>query len=447
MAGLEVDLRELLRSMSAPLLCPATGPQGGAAPKSAGPPAVAQGCALQGGATPQGGAAAGVAAPSSVAPSNAAPGSAAPDDAAPDDAAQDDAVGEYFPWECCEDCGTTTVGAASGSLNLQIEYSCPDCGRIFQRPSEEELALMDHPDFNGNVKTAPRLRVVGPDAMRVQRRLDRSFTANSDEAGFRDILSQLKSFNKEFHERTDRRYPEQVLKEVASVYVLEVRKQQDTDGRMKVKRGQNKQSMLAMLLFLHSQSRGWSREDAATFMQLKNGGLARGETKLRSLAACVDLLNGNREEPIIAAAFLAVGLAYNPHSVPRVALESESEAEPYIDSAGGALIEELKVAALELLEVGRKKHVGTQPIPKTRGTGAMFVALRRAVLAGRVPAGWKLPRDPAPGERGSLKWLAACCNIRTQTLEGFLATFQDFHRLFRPVYKKYGLHDGRVALF
>ena len=349
---------------------------------------------------------------------------------------------DYFPWEFCEDCGVLAEGDAGGALNMQVEFACPECGCIFRRPPEEELALMDHPDFNGNVKSAPRLRVVGPDAMRTQRRLDRSFSANSEEAGYRDLLAQLRNFNKEFREKTGKEYPEHILRTVALVYVQEVRSKRSADGKMRVKRGQNKQSMLAMLVFMQSRDQGWTSQDAAALMGLNSSGLARGESQLRLLSACLDLLNDSRESSFVEAAFLAAGLVYRPHSTPRVALVPEDE--PHVDEAGRALIDTLKRAALDLLDVCDKKHLGTQSVARTRAAAATYVVLRRAALAGRIPAGWNIPTAPAPGQRGSLAWLADCCSIRTQTIEGFLDTLHRYHRQFRPTYKKWELDDRRV---
>jgi len=351
---------------------------------------------------------------------------------------------EYFPWELCEDCGVMAEGDAGGALNMQVEFACPDCGRIFRRPCEEELALMDHPDFNGNVKSAPRLRVVGPDAMRTQRRLDRSFSANSEEAGYRDLLAQLRNFNKEFREKTSKEYPEHILRTVALVYVQEVRSKCSADGKMRVKRGQNKQSMLAMLVFTLSRDLGWTSQDAAVLMGLNSTGLARGESQLRQLSSCLDLLNGSRERSFIEAAFLAAGLVYRPHSTPRVAMAPEEDDEPHVDEAGRALVDELKRAALDLLDVCDRRHIGTQSVARTRAAAAAYVVLRRAALAGRIPAGWNVPADPAPGARGSLAWLADCCSIRTQTIEGFLHMLHKYHRQFRPTYKKWELDDRRA---
>lgn len=345
---------------------------------------------------------------------------------------------EFFPWEYCEDCDMHTVGDVTGA---QVEFSCPECGALFRRPCEEELAMMEAADFNGNVKSCPRLRVVGADNIGMQRRLDSAFTANSDESGYRDLVAELKSFNKEFKENTGKQYPEDVLKEVALIYVNEVRKKKNFEGDMKVKRGQNKQSMIAVLLARMTQNRGWSESDASTFMQLRSSGLAHGESRLRRLDACVDILEGNQENDFVDAAFAAVGLVYNPHVMPEVSLGPGDDNIPIVDADSAKLIETLKKAAISLLEVCDKKRIGTQPVPRTRATGAVFVVLRRAHMKGLVPESWESICGP-----GSLDKIAEKCNIRKQTLDSFVSNFTNYHRLFSSSFKKWGISSKKAAL-
>lgn len=343
------------------------------------------------------------------------------------------------PWETCEECGVATRATVA-----LTEHICPDCGRVYTRPCEEEQAQFA-PRLT-DAKVAPRLRMVGADAFAQQRLLDKSSSTDGKAACVQDIIQELTSYNREFSQTTGKVYPPAVLAEVAHRYVEDVR----TEGQ--VIRAQNKQAVLALLVFIHSQKYGRTRQDAAQLLQLNTNGLAKGENKLRRLGACEQLLNQDPHSDQIDAVFVSLGIVYNPRPVPgqteleEAAARERGEDLVRVDAAGARTMAELKTAALELLAVGQESNVGTLGLaPRTRAIGAAYCVLRRAARAGRLPVLWRMPSAAIvpSGERGSLEWLAQKCNIRRQTLDGFLRIVAEYHSRFQPVFERHGFYAGR----
>lgn len=335
-------------------------------------------------------------------------------------------------WEVCEECGVQTH-----AMPTLTEHICPECSRVYDRPSEEEQTEFDESSKRSlNVKVAPRLRIVGPNASVQQRILDKSSVTDSAAAASQELLHELMRFNAEYQQETRKTFPLSILERAAEIYVNRVR------AKGKVIRAQNKQAVLAMIIYACSRKEGRTKKEAAQLMQLPSNGLARGENRLRSLDACGDILNGNPDEDHVNAVFVCLGLQYNPRAIPgqTLALGAEGDAIQ-VNAKGAQSIELLKGAAMAILECGKKHFVGVELAPPTRATGAVYCVLRRAAIAGILPPEWRISCAicPPSAARGSNEWVSSRCNIRPQTVDGYLRVLSQYHSKFRGVYEKFGL--------
>lgn len=338
----------------------------------------------------------------------------------------------------CEECGVPT---AASTLNLQSECVCPECGQIYEKSCEEEQAQLGTvPSRPPDVRAAPRLRMVGDDASRHQRILDKSAHTDTDEACVSDLFKGLLIYNNEYRQKYGMAYPVSALRKVAETYVSSVRARG-------VVRSQNKRAILANLVYRECTAEGRTKAQAAQLFQLPGSGLARGETRLRQLGACTEILNADQDAAWIEAAFTKMGLVYRPHDPLSSSLSPEGASTPALTREDAELITSFKGAAEALLECGKKRSVGIEFAPRTRATGAVYAVLRRAVMAQRLPAHWRFAAGtavPAGQVRGSIEWISQLCDIRRQTVEGFLKTLFTYHSQFAGVYVKYGLFSGRL---
>jgi len=335
------------------------------------------------------------------------------------------------PWEICEDCGVGTDRRQN-----EAERICPDCKRIYECPVDSDLASLGEETKKAR---APRLIIVGDDSRRFQRELDKSAVIDTVQVRTADVFEELCNYNKQYLALTGRSFSMQLLKQVAFVYTT------DIIPRGGVIRSQHKRAALGFLVYLVCTHEGTacSRPEAAGLMQLPNG-LARGESLIRTIGACTDLLkhlDENQETSWVTTNLSRLGLRYVPHALAECGFPSE-QTEITMGEQDREIIAMLHEAAVEIISTGVKKRIGISCVSQTRATGALFAVLRRAALAGVIPAHWKLPPRPEPKARGSLDWISNLCEIRPQTVKGYLKSLQDYHRTFAPVFRKYGL-DAR----
>ena len=330
----------------------------------------------------------------------------------------------------CSDCDAATEESASGQ-----EMVCPVCSRMFPRPTADETAVLGGTGALPSARPAPPLRMVGEGSSKHQRVLDRSAVTNTDEAASMDIYRELQRYNHEFV--AGLKFSQAVLRAVAEIYAAEVR-------TVRVNRSQNKQAILANIVFRVSQQLGEPRPAGvcAELLQLRNRGLARGETRMRGMGVCVKLLNEDQVTPWLNETFSRVGLRLDEHLPPSQALtQAECASVVSGSSAERAAVVQLRGAAAELIAAGTANYVGVEMQPRTRAICSAYVVLRRSALAGLLPAGWKLSAalEPPPGSRGSLEWISALCDIRPQTMKNHLKVLCEYHSKFLPVYLKHGM--------
>jgi hypothetical protein len=348
-----------------------------------------------------------------------------------------------FPPET--DCGFDDMCATCGVNTQESAHSpsdriCPVCARIYP-VVYDEIARGDGAVYGArpqDVRHVPPLRYVGARASEFQPELDRSAHTDTRESRITELSHELFRYGKQYQEAHGLVISKEVLRDVARTYVTEV---VPFGGVM---RAEQKQSVLALLLFNRCLQGGhaMSRQTAARFMQLTNG-IARGENLLRRVGACIEDLNRPQESSQVDTIFWNIGIQFNSFELEQCGFEPTG---PKFTSADAGLIAKLKAATLELLDIGEKKRVGKEFMPKTRAAGTVYVVLKRAALADLLPAHWLIPKEPASGERGSLEWLVAKCGTRTQTLKKFMEdVLRSYHkRLFRAAYKKHGLYAGAL---
>lgn len=339
-------------------------------------------------------------------------------------------------WLECYDCCTKTVASSRST----VENICPKCGRIFEKPCDEESAILGlGPSRPPDIRPTPRLRIVGTDAHRLQRLVDSASVADSDETCISDLCIELFNYNREYQDRTGRSFSKVLLREVATKYVKEVR------PAAGVIRSQKKQAVLAVLVHqmcsIDGQAR--NRAEAANLLQLTGRGLARGESRLRLVGACINELEIDQDAAWIETTFAKTGLIYKAHELQACGF-SHDETAVRITAEDEVLIQKLKLAANELLQRGIKLHIGVEFVPQTRATGIVHAVLRRAALAGILPPHWNLPAEPLPRTRGTVEWIAGLCEIRPQTVRGYLNELYRYHSKLIAVLRKHRLHAKRV---
>lgn len=360
---------------------------------------------------------------------------------------------EHCMWEFCDDCGVAT----EGSPRSLSEMICPECGRLFERPFDEDQAGEDGSAKNPGIRQAPRLRMVGENHSKLQRELDKSAQIDPEASKISELYRELTNYHNEYVRKTGKAFSPDagtILRDVAVIYVREVASRAD------VMRAQNKRAVLAKLLDVYCKqtNRASRRDECVALMQLPNG-LARGESQLRAIGACGDMLNCDQDKAWVETSWTNLGIVYRPFELQEEVfhmLGSEPPAGEEHDEmihtkftyreGDKQLIQKLRDASYEIIQAGKKKHIGIEFIPQTRGVAATYAVLRRAALAGILPPHWKIPVviEGPPGSRGTIDWIAGACKIRAQTLRGYLNKLFKFHSKFVGVYTKHGLLADRI---
>lgn len=361
------------------------------------------------------------------------------------EAAASTLCGEY--WTTCEDCGVGTVPPAHGSGEAG-QLVCPECGRLAEKPGDCDLAAFGSAAGAAAARRVPWLTAVGANRSRDQRELDKFTTVDTTAARYEDILKELQNYNIQYTRETHQRFApnDYLFNEVAAEYVYETAPK--SEGVM---RAQNKQSVLAFLIYKICERNGQActRAEAARFMQLRNG-LARGESRVRTIGACRKMLQNDPDRSWVDTGFVRLGLVYRPHELRDCGFPTGELAIEFT-ADDGRLFDALKEAAVALLRAGAKCYVGIACIPQTRATGAIYAVLRRAALAGRLPPHWLIPAHPGAeargaAGRGTLEWVATSCGIRPQTVKGFLRSLHDYHSQFEKVYLDHGLSAAKLEM-
>lgn len=340
--------------------------------------------------------------------------------------------------DTCGECGVPT--RRDGHQRV-----CPTCGRIYEFEGELDQALSSGSNWKQGparvfaARPSPQFKIVGPERGRFGGLLDSVAPADTAKAQTFEVYTELCNLNNEFLQKYHKAFPKDVLRQVAEVYVS------DVIQKAGIIRSQNKRTVLAQLVFSYCVKRCevWSREEVAQLFQL-DGGLARGESQLRKMGACTSELNQDQVFPCIVSAFAGLGLNYDPHARPDCTLSATVKIP--LTAADGALIERLRAAALDLVQTGAENYLGIGSAPRTRAVGATYAVLRRAAIAGLLPAHWRLPAVPEPKGRGSLEWVSkGRVEIRPQTVRNYLAILAEYHRVFAPVFERHGLAAEPIA--
>lgn len=344
-------------------------------------------------------------------------------------------------WEYCEDCGVPTVG----SPRSMSELICPDCGALFERPYEEDMVGDDAVARNPGIRQTPRLRMVGPDHSRLQKQLDKSAQVDAEASKISELYRELMNYNNEYIRKYGRSFSQDagtILRDIAIIYVRQVA------SKSEVMRAQKKRAVIGILLdsYCKKTQKAVPRNVILNLMQLPNG-LARGESQLRAIDACRDMLNCDKDKAWVESSWSNLGFEYKPFELHDDIFLEGSEDRINFQESDKKLILMLREATYELIKDGKEKHIGigiSKFIPQTRGVATTYVVLRRAALAGLLPDYWKIPREVVSGERGSIEWVAAICKIRPQTMRGYINKLFRFHSKFEALYTKYGLCSDRI---
>lgn len=329
-------------------------------------------------------------------------------------------------WEWCDECETPTEESATSPE----EAICPRCGQIMARPTDTDTAVMSGDGSTPTVRPAPALSIAGSQAARYQKVLDRVSVTDPDQTASAEIYRELLRYN---HEYAGAKFSEAILRDVAEVYASDVR----TAG---VSRSQYKQAILAKLIHQLSLQNNSPRSalECATLLQLNNKGLAHGESRMRELGVCIDILDADRVHPWVVDTFRRIGLQAEQLTPP------SQELSPSISRATAAdqpVIDMLHRAAGDMLAAGESRYVGVNQQPRTRAICSVYTVVRRAAMAGLLPGAWDISSAPAvpPGQRGSVEWIGEKCEIRPQTMKLYLQVLRDYHSAFSPIYARHGL--------
>jgi hypothetical protein len=222
----------------------------------------------------------------------------------------------------------------------------------------------------------------------------------------RSLYEELQNYNNSYASRTKTSIPLNVLLETARLFSSEVQPQCTL-------RSENKRMTLGAILKEQARKEGIFLADKtiSDFFDLRKG-FSRGDQILRRLKtecrAKIDSLDSDPCPALVNTFFHTVGL-------------------------GDAEYEDLRRAAVEVVETSRAAHVGTHSLTPAKAAGATFVVLCRARRRLRAP-------PPA---------LAQICTdsvgkhiIRPVTAAPFVACLRAHHGVFEGVYKKYGLEAG-----
>lgn len=317
-------------------------------------------------------------------------------------------------WKECPDCRIPMEFGGS-------DYVCGGCGRVAEGPVEEEQALR-HGSRRGAdsaaVRTAPALRMVGPDRRAFQFVLDRhSVVASPENQAFRDTYQELQTYNKAYVGRGGRAFPLNVLREVAEVF-----------SRVKnagVLRNNRKKRALAVLTLRACTRHGDVRrqEEAAGLYELNNNSIASGAGYLAGLAEQRPELGLDPHEDTleynVRAALTCLGYGGELRPMARTSCE---------DGRLAAVAQRALPAAVALAQLARKKRTAVRFRQNSVAVAAAFEVLIRA--------GEPVEVSDAAAKR---------CSIRKNTLVSALGAFRDHHPLFADLYRAWGLDSAPPA--
>ena len=212
---------------------------------------------------------------------------------------------------------------------------------------------------------------------------------------------------------------------------------------MSVNRSQYKQAILANLVHKVGLQQGMPRtpQECAVLLQLSNRGLARGESRMRTMGVCGGLLAADAVTPWVNDTFRRIGMVPESLTPPS---QSLSPSASVVSTQDGPLLATLRVAALEVLTVGKENNIGINQRARTRAICAVFIVVRRAAISGILPKNWGVPREitVSADQQWSIDMVATACEIRAQTMKTHIAVLRDYHSRFAPVYIKHGLYSA-----
>lgn len=292
----------------------------------------------------------------------------------------------------------------------EIEFTCEDCGTIIAGDSS-----IDTTDGEaGAAAVGGRLRLVGPNAGRLQPDLDRSSSTDNATTQHRQLLAELQTYCGRYVERGGRRFPTNVLS-IAADYYYQIQEKL-------TKRSDNKKAILAACVYTACLKESFSREkrECAEMLQLQQHGIARGANFIRALSS-EKIVSGIPvdEDPCwanIVTAFSLLGL----------------DSDEY---------EGLRRAVLELIQTSIEKKIEVKTShAKTKAMGGTYVILRRYMktLKGTV----------ATDHPTNIKMSEFCrrCKIRKTTIETYIDTLNGYHSLMKPVYEKHKVFAGALNI-
>jgi hypothetical protein len=294
--------------------------------------------------------------------------------------------------------GADTCRGCAGRLVRLFDgqFSCEGCGALVE----------GDPPAAGPEPIQSRMRVQGAHAGLYQPDMYRCAPEASLSELERALYEELQNYNSSYASRTGTSFPLNVLLETARLYSAEVQPR-------RVLRSDNKRMTLAAILKEQARREQISLPDKniSDFFDLRKG-FSRGDQILRELRsecrARIDSLDRDPCPALVNTFFHTVGL-------------------------GDAEYDDLRRAAVEVVEASRRANVGIHSLTPAKAAGATFAVLCRARRRLRAP--------PPP--------LAQICTdsvgkhiIRPVTAAPFVACLRAHHGVFEEVYRKYGLEAG-----
>ena len=319
-------------------------------------------------------------------------------------------AGWQTSWEKCPECLCQMKVRG-------LEFVCPLCARVSEGPLESEISACEGRRFGvggtSMVRSAPRLRVVGPGSSYYQRDLDRNTTVDYSDTQRRYVLQELHSYNMAYRESGHNPFPVNVLQMTADAY-SQVQQQF-------VKRSQMKQTILAAILYHMCIKAGFARDrgEVAEFAQLRTHGIAKGDDFLRSLQAdnLIDLdVNADCLDAYIVTAFA------------RLRLIAERTTPRCQNEAAEVAIQGLQRAVRGIVVIAVRENIGTQSVLRSKVIAGTYEVLRRA--GGTITLGDVVDR----------------CTIRRNTITRFTTKLAEYHSHFEAVYREHCLEHSRRCL-
>ena len=151
----------------------------------------------------------------------------------------------------------------------------------------------------------------------------------------------------------------------------------------------------------------------------------------KGIARPVTLLSMSSRDSWIAQTFADLGLEIRDTLAP-------GETPSRLNPSDRALLVNLQEAAKELCARAHKLRLNTKCVERTQGIAAAFAVLSRAQL----PAHWIVNAKGAPTPV-TLAMITDTCQIRRNTVQGYLGMLSDYHSKFAAIYEKHGLDASR----